>query len=265
VPISIKIFSFVQRKKLIFIIVMETIAANLGSMMTPIGNPQNLYIYSFYRLHIVSFFKYIIPAGVIGYIIITGIVLISQNGSIETAFKQKAEAGNITKPLLFYAGLFLLCVLTILHFVDYRICIVLVSIAIFIVDKKLFKKVDYSLLLTFVCFFVFVGNLERISLVKEALSHFLKGRVFIVSILSSQIISNVPAAMMISRFTSDVRPLLLGVNIGGLGTPVASLASLISFRIYSRIEESAPGKFLRVFAIYNISILLLVSVIFYTK
>ena len=265
VPMAIKIFSPAGRKKLIFIIVMETLAANLGSMMTPIGNPQNLYIYSFYRLNILNFLGYVMPVGVISYIIIMGIILISQNGIMDITLEQKVELGNTKKPLLYYTVLFLLCIVTILHFFDYRICILIVSTAIFIVDKKLFKKVDYSLLLTFVCFFVFVGNLERIDLVRNALSLFIKGRVFVVSILSSQVISNVPAAMMISRFTSDVRQLLLGVNIGGLGTPVASLASLISFKIYSKSENSAPGKFLGMFTILNIPILLLVSVIFYSK
>ena len=262
VPISIGIFSLARHKKLIFIIVMETLAANLGSMLTPIGNPQNLYIYSFYRLTILSFLKDVMPLGILSYVIIMGIILISQNGIIDIKPEQKAEWRK-KKPLLYYTVLFMLCIAAVLRFLDYRICILIVSIATFIVDKKLFKKVDYSLLLTFICFFVFAGNLERMDFVRDTLSRFLEGRVFIVSILSSQVISNVPAAMMISRFTQDVRQLLLGVNIGGLGTPVASLASLISFKIYSRSESSAPGKFLGIFAMYNISILLLVSAIFY--
>ena len=208
VPVSIRIFSSTGHKKLIFIIVMETLAANLGSMLMPIGNPQNLYIYSFYRLSMVSFLQYIIPAGIISYVILTGIILAAQNGVIITSVipSQTVEPKNIKKPFLYYTVLFMVCIAAVLRF--------------------------------------------------------LEGRVFMVSILSSQIISNVPAAMLVSRFTSDVRQLLLGVNIGGLGTPVASLASLISFRIYSRSESSAPGKFLGTFTIYNISLLLLAGVIF---
>ena len=262
VPITIGIFALTGRKRLIFAVVMETLAANLGSMLTPIGNPQNLYIYSFYRLSILNFFEYVLPIGVISFIVIMGLILIFQKGDIEITLGQKIGLGNVKKPLLYYACLFLICVAAVIHILDFRICIAVVLTATLIVDRKLLKQVDYSLLLTFVCFFVFVGNLERIDAVKNALSLFLSGRVFIVSVLSSQVISNVPAAMMISRFTTDVRHLLLGVNIGGLGTPVASLASLISFKLYSKSEDSAPGKFLQVFTVYNVSISLLLCAIF---
>ena len=124
-------------------------------------------------------------------------------------------------------------------------------------DVKLLKKVDYCLLLTFVSFFIFVGNMERVGIVKSALSSFVAGRVFMVSVLSSQVISNVPAAMMLSRFTADARDVLLGVDIGGIGTPIASLASLISFKLYSKSEGSAPAKFLGAFTVYNAAVLFL--------
>ena len=261
VPMTIGVFSRSARKKLIFIVVMETVAANLGSMMTPIGNPQNLYIYSFYRLHILSFLKCVLPAGIVSYFIIIGFILIFQNGSIEFVIRQRVKLGNKKKLLLYYMGLFLLCIAAVFHILDYRICVLIVLAATFMVDKKLLRKVDYSLLLTFVCFFVFAGNLERIGAVKDGLSLFLTDRVFVASVLCSQFISNVPAAMMISRFTEDTRNLLLGVNIGGLGTPVASLASLISFRLYSRSIDAAPGRFLGIFTICNISILVLLSCI----
>jgi len=262
VPITIGIFALSGHKKLIFTVVMETLAANLGSMLTPIGNPQNLYIYSFYQLNILSFFKYVLPVGAIGYMIIMGLILVSQNGRIDVTLGRNVELESLKKPLLYYAVLFLLCVMTVLHFIDFRICFLIILASALIVDRELLKEADYSLLLTFVCFFVFVGNLERINSVKNALSLFLQGRVFLVSVLSSQVISNVPASMMISHFTTDVRQILLGVNIGGLGTPVASLASLISFKLYSRSEGSAPSKFLGAFTIYNISILFVLSAIF---
>jgi len=262
VPITIVIFSLSGHQRLIFAIVMETLAANLGSMMTPIGNPQNLYIYSFYRLGILNFFEYVLPIGAISFIVIICLTLVSQKGNVEITFGQKIGLGSVKKSLLYYVSLFLLCVATVIHILDFRICIAVVLAAILIVDRKLLKQVDYSLLLTFVCFFIFVGNLEGIDAVKNTLSLFLNGRVFIISVLSSQVISNVPAAMMISRFTTDARQLLLGVNIGGLGTPVASLASLISFRLYSKSKDSAPGKFLRIFTVYNVLILLLLCVIF---
>ena len=262
VPITIGIFTLNGRKRLIHAIVMETLAANLGSMLTPIGNPQNLYLYSYYRLDIPRFFQYVLPVGAVSYVLIMGLLLISRNGNIDIALGQKIKLNSVRNSLIYYACLFLLCVGSVLHAIDYRISFILVLTATLIADRKLLLKVDYSLLLTFVCFFIFVGNLERIDAVKNALSLFLKGRVFVVSVLSSQIISNVPAAMMISRFTTDARPLLLGVNIGGLGTPVASLASLISFKLYAGSEGAKPGRYLLTFSLYNLSLLFLLSAIF---
>jgi Na+/H+ antiporter NhaD/arsenite permease-like protein len=261
VPITLEIFAHSKRQGLIFIIVMETLAANLGSMMTPIGNPQNLYIYSFYQLDMLSFFQYVLPIGTVSYVMLIGLTLFSKNSRIDIALESKIHLRNLTKPLSYYIIMFLICIATILHFLDYKICVLLILIATFIADKKILAKVDYGLLLTFVCFFIFVGNLDRIDAIKNALFLFLKDRVFIVSVLCSQIISNVPAAMMISPFTTDVQPLLLGVNIGGLGTPVASLASLISFKLYSKSEDSASGKYMSVFIVYNLILLLLLSTI----
>jgi len=261
VPITLEIFAHSKSQGLIFIIVMETLAANLGSMLTPIGNPQNLYIYSFYQLDILSFFQYLLPIGAVSYAMLIGLTLFSKNSHIDITLEPEIQLRNLTKQLSYYIIMFLICIATVLHFVDYKICVLLVLIATLIADKKILAKVDYGLLLTFVCFFIFVGNLERIDAIKNALSLFLKGRVFIVSALCSQIISNVPAAMMISRFTTDIQPLLLGINIGGLGTPVASLASLISFKLYSRSKGSAPIKYLGTFTVYNLTLLLLLSAI----
>ncbi|MCL2879692.1 MAG: SLC13 family permease [Treponema sp.] len=268
VPLTIKVFSFIKQKSLIFIIVMETVAANLGSILTPIGNPQNLYIYSFYQMDILQFFRYVLPAGAVSYIIIMGIMIVSKTEKIDIPFEQKFNMGRFSfgavKVLLIYYGLmFVLCIMMVLHILDYRICTVVVLAATAIIDRKVFKNVDYGLLLTFICFFVFVGNLGEIGVIRNALSLFLEGRVFLVSVATSQIISNVPAAMMISEFTKDVKNLLLGVNIGGLGTPVASLASLISFRLYSRSTNSLPGKYIAAFSVYNISILAVLIAAFY--
>ena len=263
VPITIEIFALSERKKLIFIIVMETLAANLGSMLTPIGNPQNLYIYYFYRLNIMSFFEWVLPVGVVSYFIVIGLTIIIQNGGVNITSGQKIKLGNVKKLLLYYAFLFILCIITVLHILDYRICTIIVLAATLITDRNLLKKVDYGLLLTFVCFFIFTGNLERIDAVKNAVSAAIKDRVFIMSVLSSQVISNVPAAVMLSFFTTDAHSLLLGVNIGGLGTPVASLASLISFKLYSSSENSEPGKFLGVFTIYNVLLLLFLCAVFH--
>jgi len=261
VPVTIELFAGAGRKKLIFVIVMETLAANLGSMLTPIGNPQNLYIYSYYTMNILEFFRIVLPAGILGYIIIMVIMFVSKKESLEIKYNMNAEAGS-KKFIFFYSVLFIFCIAAVLRALDYRICFLIVLCSVFITDKKIFSKIDYGLLLTFFCFFIFVGNLARIEYVSKALSQFLETRVLLISILGSQVISNVPAAMMLSGFTKDVRGLLLGVNIGGLGTPIASLASLISFRIYSRSKDSSPSGFLAVFTVYNVSVLILLAFVF---
>ena len=271
VPITILIFRNVRQEKLIFIIVMETIAANMGSMMTPVGNPQNLYLYSYFHIHIFDFLKILFPAGLIGYLIIMGIMLASKNDGTELAVEQHLEQHSIKQMsagpkeramLLYYAALFILCILTVLNIIDYKICFLLVLLSIIFLNRRLLKKVNYGLLITFVSFFVFAGNVERMNVIKLELSNFISGRAFILSVLSSQIISNVPAAMMISRLTNDARGILLGVNIGGLGSPVASLASLISFGLYSRSSGAEAAKYWRVFTLYNMSILAFLAVVF---
>ncbi|MCL2320386.1 MAG: SLC13 family permease [Treponema sp.] len=256
VPITIGIFKFVGPGSLISTIVLETIAANMGSMMTPIGNPQNLYLYSFYHIAVSDFLKIVLPVGITGYIILMGILAASKKGSTKVFTEPRFSIGDKKVMLFYLAGLFILCILAVLHIVDYRICFVIVLGSIAIVDRGLLKKIDYGLLLTFVAFFIFVGNLDRIDAIKKTLPPLIQGRVFLMSVLSSQVISNVPAAMMVSRFTGDAKNVLLGVNVGGLGTLVASLASVISFKLYAKSSNPRPAAYLKVFTIYNVSILI---------
>ncbi|MEG0125781.1 MAG: SLC13 family permease, partial [Clostridia bacterium] len=262
VPLTLGIMGAVGPKPLVFVLVMETIAANIGSMLTPIGNPQNLYLYSFYDMNIGDFLRIVAPVCLAGFLIIAAFVLLTPAGSLPLSANKPAAIRN--RPhLLVYGLLFLLAILTVLHLVDYRITLAITIAALLFCDPKLLAAVDYSLLLTFVAFFVFVGNLGRIPWVKAELSSFLAGREFIAGVLVSQIISNVPAAMMLSGFTSQASPLLLGVNVGGLGTLVASLASLISFKLYAKSKNAKAGLFFLVFTACNLAVLaLLVAVVF---
>ena len=264
VPVTIAVFRHKGQEKLIFVIVMETIAANIGSMLTPVGNPQNLYLYYYFHIHILDFFKYVFPAGAAGYIIIMCIMLAQKNDrtSMEPLPDQPAPGRKNKAMLLYYAGLFIICVLAVLNIVNYKICFLLVLASIIALNRKLLKKVNFCLLFTFVSFFIFAGNIERMNVIKEEITNYISGRAFLLSVLSSQIISNVPAAMMVSRFTNDAAGVLLGVNIGGLGTPVASLASLISFGLYSGSDGSSAVKYWRVFTIYNIAILTFLVLLF---
>lgn len=258
VPLTISILN-VEHKSMTFVIVMQTIAANLGSMLTPVGNPQNLYLYSYYNINTAEFFKLMLPLGLISLILITAVTLFMKNRDLTVKYNKTAVLTDKRKALL-YTGLFIICILTVFHFINYIACLIAVAIALLITDKSIFKRVDYSLLLTFVCFFVFVGNLSAVGFIKQAVSSVISGREMIVSALLSQIISNVPAAVMLSSFTDNYKALLYGTNIGGLGTLVASLASLISFKLYSKSAGADKGRYLLVFTILNVSFFIVIYV-----
>lgn len=258
VPFTIGILGTSDSARLIFVITMETVAANLGSMATPVGNPQNLYIYSAYKMEIGQFFGAVIPIAAVSLVLITAVMLISRKSGNVAAESEAAKI--VSKPkFIMYLALFALCLLTVLRMVDYRITLGVVALAMLIIDRKLFAKVDYSLLLTFVAFFIFVGNISVIPAVREWLSGIISGNEMLSGIVLSQVISNVPAAVMLSGFTEQGAELLQGVNIGGLGTLVASLASLISFKQYVRCENADAKKYLGVFTLFNVGFLLVLT------
>lgn len=132
--------------------------------------------------------------------------------------------------------------------------------AVFFLDRKLFGSVDYFLLLTFVCFFLFIGNMQRISAISDLLRSLITGRELLLGALFSQCISNVPAAILLSGFTDQALPLLYGVNVGGLGTLIASLASVISYRLYSGSRNARKGAYLKVFTLYNVLFLVVLYI-----
>ncbi len=229
VPFTIAILSSANAKTLIFAVTSETIAANLGSLITPVGNPQNLFLYTNYDMSPLEFFKTTLPLGAIC-IVLVGILLIfcKNSNTLPSAVSNKTKLSKIS--LLIYTVLFFVCILSVFDILDYRIMLAIVSASIYFLNRKLFKKADYNLLITFVCFFVFVGNIARIEAVYDFVSKALTGRELVFSALLSQFISNVPAATMLASFTEDAKALILGTNIGGLGTLIASMASLISYR-----------------------------------
>lgn len=255
IPFTIVIYTASGlQKSLIYTIVVETVAANLGSMLTPVGNPQNLYLYSYYHIGPVEFFQIMLPISFVGLLLTVGASLICKK---QPALTFANEAAGTLRPgrLAVYALLFLLCLLSVFYVVDYRIMLAIVVLAVAFADRRLLLKADYGLLLTFVCFFIFVGNVERIDTIHKALSAVLDSRELLAGILLSQVISNVPAAVLLSGFTERYSDLLLGVNIGGLGTLVASLASLISFKFYIRTEQAKPLSYLGKFTAVNLALL----------
>lgn len=239
---------------LIFVIVMETIAANLGSMMTPIGNPQNLFLYSYYGLNIIDFLKVMAPPCAFSFILIMGIMIFRKRGSLAVKISKKSTSIDRVQ-LLKYSTLFLICILTVLHVINYIVCFAVITAVLLISDRSIFKEVDYMLLLTFVCFFIFVGNMSSLEITKHFIGQALSGREILFSAVLSQGISNVPAAVMLAPFTDRAAELLIGVNIGGLGTLVASMASLISYKYYGMRSQGRRGKYLWVFSIYNFGLL----------
>ena len=254
-------------QEMIPVIVLQTIAANLGSMTTPVGNPQNLYLYSISGMGIGAFLQIMGPLTLISAGLIFLICLIHKDFPIRQGMLEKENVGawkageNQVLAVLFFISL--LSVFRILSW-QLLLLIVLVScmgIKAFCKEKYLPLEADFGLLLTFVAFFIFIGNMGRICAVREVLSQVLNGRELLISFLCSQMISNVPAAILLSGFTQEYRGLLQGVNIGGLGTLIASLASLISYKFFAAESEQTPaagtrGRYMLTFTIWNVGMAL---------
>lgn len=244
-------------------VIFQTLAANLGSALTPMGNPQNLFIYSYFNINILEFLKITLPLVLLSVIFLIFIIFREKRESI--SFKVEKIKIENKRGIIIYSVLFFITLLSVFHLIDYRISFVITIISIISFNKNLFKKVDYSLLITFVAFFIFIGNISSMSEIKEFMINILSSEksTFISSIISSQFISNVPATMLISAFTPYYKWLLLGVNIGGLGTIIASLASVISYKLYLNEYPSNGGNYIKKFTLYNILGLVIIVFILY--
>ena len=260
VPFAVVVMGMAHhQKELIHVVVLQTVAANLGSMLTPVGNPQNLYLYSFYDMSFGEFLRITFPVWAVSLILLLLSCMIFRKDRLDVFLGE--EPGVERAPVLIYAALFFVCLLVVLRIIPWYAMLAIIIGALLFYDRKLLLKADFMLLLTFVAFFVFSGNLARIEAVSSVLRNLLNSREYLVSLLTSQIISNVPAALLLSGFTGQSHALLLGVNIGGLGTPIASLASLISMKLYSHSEHSSISRFLVEFLAVNIALLLLLSLL----
>ena len=236
------------------LLVLQTIAANLGSMATPVGNPQNLYLYGAYGLSAGDFFPVVLPLAGISLACLTAAALpvLPRDLQVPPVHPQPLRQPG---KLALYGVLFLLCLLTVFRVLPYGLLTVLVLGTLAAVEPALLRKLDVSLLCTFVCFFTVSGNLGRLPAVHTFLQGLLERSTLLTGALTSQIISNVPTAVLLSGFTDNWRELLLGVDIGGLGTPVASLASLITLKLYLRSREARPARYLAVFTAGNAALL----------
>lgn len=239
-------------RSIIPIIVLQTIAANLGSMATPVGNPQNLFLYAAYNLSAGDFFSVTLPLTAISLLCLTAAAFPVLPRALPQQELQNEQISSAAK-LLACIALFAMCLLTVFRVVPYPITTILIAAVVILTDRKLLKEVDFMLLFTFVCFFVVSGNLGRVDAVRSFLQALLEKNALLTAVGASQIISNVPAAVLLSGFTDQWRAMLAGTNIGGLGTPIASLASLITLKLYLRWPGANVAKFLGVFTAANLA------------
>lgn len=244
-----------QEKYMAFTFVMQNIAANLGGMLTPFGNPQNLYIYSYFNIPTGEFMSIMaLPFAVaIAVITLTCLIFVKKEPLVIENEDVKVSPWRAA----IYLVLFALSVVIVFRKIPYWIGLIIVPLALIFLDRNALRKVDYPLLLTFCAFFIFAGNMARIPLVREVFTWLLEKNTMIVSALSCQVISNVPSAVLLSQFTENYRELLLGVNIGGAGTLIASLASLITFREYTKHYPEKTGKYIALFSVCNFGMLAL--------
>lgn len=243
------------------VVVLMTVSANLGSMLLPVGNPQNLFLYRVSGMDFFQFALIMVPVVALSAVMLVAAVLIVFRGNAEglsyrTSYKALPKpTGRQRLMFVSYLLLFALSVMAVVGFIDAFAVAVLVAFVLLFLDRRSLAKVDYGLLLTFVALFVFVGNMARVPAVHEALSALVGIAPFCAAVGSSQVISNVPAAVLLSGFTNDWTALIVGTNLGGLGTPIASMASLISLKIATASGLVGKRHYLAVFTVWNVAFL----------
>lgn len=247
-----------QVKKLaVPVVVMQTIAANLGSMLTPIGNPQNLYLYGQSGMGLGEFVWMMLPYSVLSLVLLIIWCFFQKGGTVSVgAMTGKDSVSAHTKELAVYLLLFVFCLLTVARVVPCGITMILVIAAVLRVDRQVLARVDYALLMTFVGFFVFIGNMGRIPAFSSFLESMIAGHEVMTAVISSQVISNVPAALLLSGFTDNYPALIVGTNLGGLGTLIASMASLISFKYMGQEDKERKGAYMIYFTAANLIFLI---------
>ena len=244
-------------KYMAFTFIMQNIAANLGGMLTPFGNPQNLYLYTKFQIPTMEFMGIMAAPFALAILLITLCCILFVKPE---PFELKDE--NISLPVgrsVAYLLLFVLAIAIVFRGIPYGVGLVVIPAVLLFMDRKALKMVDYPLLMTFVFFFIFSGNMARIEGVRSVFSYLLEKNTLLVSVLPCQVISNVPSAILLSQFTENYKQLLLGVNIGGVGTLIASLASLITFREYSKHNKGKTGYYILLFSAFNFAFLIVLA------
>lgn len=247
-----------KERYMAFTFIMQNIAANLGGMLTPFGNPQNLYLYTKFNIPNFEFMSIMLLPFLVSVLLITVCCLFIKPEPV--AIKDTPTAFNLKKAIL-YLALFFFAIAIVFRGIPYYLGLIIIPPVLFVVDRDALKKVDYPLLFTFVFFFVFAGNMARIDIVQNFFLYLLEKNTLIFSVLSCQVISNVPSSILLSQFTTDYSSLLVGVNIGGVGTLIASLASLITFREYTSHNPSKSLYYVGMFSAFNFGFLIILTVL----
>jgi len=265
VPLTILILNTAGLSNLMIItIVLETLAANLGSMLTPIGNPQNLYLYNLMGCGVGAFIKIMLPYSLLSLaLLIVSILFIKgKKDSIKALEIEEDDSKTNVAKVAIFSVLGACALLTVFNVIPYYITLAIVFVVLIFVERTALKKVDYTLLLTFIGFFIFTGNLSHNESISSLLSNLVAGKEVVTGALVSQVISNVPCALLLSGFASSLKDLTIGVNLGGLGTLIASMASLISYKLYAAEKDSNSGKYMAVFTLFNVAYLIILFVFY---
>lgn len=238
------------RDKLAYVIVLQAVAANLGGMVTPVGNPQNLFIYTAYGLSLADFAATLAPFGALAFALV-GIACLGCGRQVSDVGIQRVDDPVDHRRVALHAALFAVGLAAVLRLVPWQGALAVLACALAIWDRGILRRIDYGLLATFACFFVFSGNLAHLPALSGVLQGLMSGHPMLTSLVASQFISNVPAAVLLAGFTGNWHSLLAGVDLGGLGTPIASLASLIALRLYLYSPGTSMRGFMRPFAAVN--------------
>lgn len=260
VPFGMIVLQMCKKERFVIsLVVLQTIAANMGSSLTPVGNPQNLYLYSQSGAAVGDFLLWMLP-----YTLVTGIciglaVLFQKKEKVEYRHQKSNAVWGKKRKFYFvsYVVMFLCCLASVSKILPPMALFFLVLVFLLVADRKILCCIDYALLGTFVAFFIFIGNLGRVPAFRDFFAGILTGHETLAGVVSSQVISNVPAALLLSGFTDKWESLVIGTNLGGLGTLIASMASLISYKQIVRQYPGLKGRYFLYFTLGNVGMLLI--------
>lgn len=256
VPFALLVLNMANLEKLICLTVtLQTLAANLGSMATPIGNPHNLYLYTLSKMTLQQFMRITLPYGILAFVLLIGVVIVAYRKKKVGVFADIQAPDLDHRRLTLYLVLLGVCLLSVAQVINTKVMFLVILAVILVEDKSLLKKVDYCLIITFIGFFVFIGNMSRFPALHEMIARIIKGHEALTAIVTSQVISNVPATLLLADFSNHWKALIVGTNLGGLGTLIASMASLISYKKVAESNPSLRKRYLWVYTLTNVAFL----------